>query len=180
MTVEEMNEAMVVIRGVMDDVRPMDMSTAQKANVSAEMIFDTGHHSAILQVLASGMNREWSREHSHIRRASREASSRIITDLSKLTDFPRRVITQLSFPIVSPGLPPTPLSGAKHDLIGGAYFNEVRQLRGRTRNIALLAHYMTLTAPWPDDPVGVLIDRGDLTIKDLVLPEGQSADTQTA
>lgn len=180
MTFEEVKEAMEIIRGVMDEVRPINISIAQKAVLSTEMILETGHQGAITHAMISGMSRELSREYTRMRRASRRASEQVIRNIESLDRLSSNAIRQLSFPIVSPGSAPTPLSGSHHVLIKSAYFYEARQLRGRERNVDLLAHYTVKTAPWPDTPVGVLIDRGDLTVEDLVLPDKSGTKSKSA
>jgi hypothetical protein len=168
---DEIIRASQVIRDIMNDVRPLDVSSAERSNICADMLVERENAAALRRVLVSGFAREWAREFSHIRRASRKASDRLVMEIQDLEDHPGDLLTQLSFTIVSPGLPPTPLSGATHELLQGAYTNEVRQVNGRSKNVRLIGHCLTITRPYPGVPIGVLIDKGILTIADLTPPE---------
>lgn len=173
MSFEDVSESLAIVRAMVNEVLPIEMSIAQKATLAVDLLEERGELGALRQAAISGFNREISHKYSDMKKASDAASEQILKDIEEASQSDQvmdTIIRQLSFPVINPGEPPTALSASTHTLIKGAYFKESEQLRGRRKNIARLRHYMLITAPWPDTPIAVLIRRGDLTAEDFLMP----------
>jgi hypothetical protein len=59
------------------------------------------------------------------------------------------------------------LAEATYERIAWMHESELRQLRGREENVALLGHFREITRPFPGVPVGDLVKSGRLKVEDL-------------
>lgn len=145
-----------VVRDVVVEVNGrFGLSTAQRAELCASRLLETGDEAAILLVLKSGFQRELSRDLSNRKTMARVARSSFAPGA---TDGQHA--EQLVFPVVVPGMPAVPLFQATNRIIRLALDAEVAQLDGRRRNVDALQRYAIATEPWPDRTVGDLIAAG--------------------
>lgn len=144
---------------------------AQRARRCAEKVLSLGDEELERLVLAEGFKKIISSEHSKRRAQARRRAETAVK--AQEAGARQLMITQLRYPIVAPGNEPVILAEATYERINWMYESELRQLRGREQNVALLGHFRKVTAPFPGVPVGELVRTGYLKIEDL-FPEDQS------
>lgn len=154
------------IREIMDDTPiGFGIHDAERARLCAERAIEVGDEELFLFVIAEGFKKIFSAEHTRMRARARRQTNHAVKHKNK--GMQQLMIAQLQYPIVAPGNEPVMLAEATYERIAWMHESEMRQLRGREENVALLAHFKDITRPFPGVPVGELVRSGKVSVEEL-------------
>jgi hypothetical protein len=146
-----------------------NQSNADWGREFGDVVFETDDEALIRYVLSDAGEKYRSGELTKLRKKASNAAF----DLMKTTNGEKAIAAeqQLEMPIVVEGFPPLTLGQANHYFLRDACTSAERRIKGAIRNLRFWQRARDVSAPWPDDSIRTLIDRGDITPEMLVVSE---------
>jgi hypothetical protein len=165
----ETQERFERLREIVESIDPLQCN-ADWGREFGRAIYDTNDEELIVYVLSDAGEKYRSSVLTRLRKKSRTAAA----GLKAMTNGHRAeaVHTQLDMPIVVPGLPPLPMRQTTHIFLVDACIATERYLKGFLQNFGLMKRARDISAPWPEESIGSLVDRGAISPEALAI-EGE-------
>lgn len=139
------------------------VTNAEWGRMFADALWNTGDDDAIRHALADAGENYRSKRLSETKARARTAVSQAVMQRGANGSADEAMHRQLTFEVCFEGFPPTPLVNVTHEILVEAEAYLMRQHQGMEKNLAFIRQAKHVTAPFPGQRIGELIDSGFLT-----------------